>query len=32
MLPKDYPQLCYYYFRVWSEKKKIVEQVYLMKS
>ena len=21
ILPKDYPQLCYYYFRVWSEKK-----------
>ena len=21
MLSKDYPQLCYYYFCVWSEKK-----------
>lgn len=34
MLPKDYPkwQLCYYYFRVWSEKKddetpSVIEQV-----
>lgn len=34
MLPKDYPkwQLCYYYFRVWSEKKEegepsVIEQV-----
>ena len=34
MLPKDYPkwQLCYYYFRIWSEKKdevtdSILEQV-----
>ena len=21
MLPKNHPQLCYYYFCVWSEKK-----------
>ena len=34
MLPKDYPkwQLCYYYFRIWSEQKEsgepsVIEQI-----